>query len=380
MRAISFFSGAMGLDIGLEKAGIEVILASEIDKSARATIAANKPNLPLIGDLMDYSAQEILKAAKCKKTDVDLIVGGPPCQAFSTAGKRKGFNDARGNVFLKYLDVVTEIMPKFVVIENVRGLLSASCGQNDGDEKGFALTQILNILKSAGYSVSFNLYNTANFGTPQIRERVVIVCALADTPPFLTPTHHETGGFGLKQWRTFKDAVKGLPEDKKTHITFPEKRLKYYRHLGPGQNWRDLPLELQKEALGKAFFSGGGKTGFFRRLAWDKPSPTLVTHPAMPATDLAHPIEDRPLSVEEYKRIQEFPDSWILCGSVLDQYKQIGNAVPCGLGYAIGNLVMRLMDGKELKTIQGFQFSRYNNTDHKTWNNKNQNKQLEMCF
>lgn len=380
MRAISFFSGAMGLDIGLEKAGIEVILASEIDKSARATIAANKPNLPLIGDLMDYSAQEILKAAKCKKTDVDLMVGGPPCQAFSTAGKRKGFNDARGNVFLKYLDVVTEIMPKFVVIENVRGLLSASCGQNDGDGKGSALTQILNILKSAGYSVSFNLYNTANFGTPQIRERVVIVCALADTPPFLTPTHHENGGFGLKQWKTFKDAVEGLPEHKKTYITFPEKRLKYYRHLGPGQNWRDLPLELQKEALGKAFFSGGGKTGFFRRLAWDKPSPTLVTHPAMPATDLAHPVEDRPLSVEEYKRIQEFPDSWILCGSVLDQYKQIGNAVPCGLGYAIGNLVMRLMDGKELKAIQGFQFSRYNNTDHKTWNNKKQNKQLEMCF
>ena len=104
-------------------------------------------------------------------------------------------------------------------------------------------------------------------------------------------------------------------------VNFPKSRLKYYRKLKEGQNWRNLSLKLQKEALGKSFYLGGGKTGFLRRLAWNKPSPTLVTDPMMPATDLGHPVEDRPLSIQEYKRIQEFPDNWKLSGNLRNQYK-----------------------------------------------------------
>jgi DNA (cytosine-5)-methyltransferase 1 len=137
--------------------------------------------------------------------------------------------------------------------------------------------------------------------------------------------------------------------------------------LKPGQNWKNLSKEDQKEALGKSYYLGGGKTGFFRRLSWDRPAPTVVTHPAMPATDLAHPVEDRPLSVQEYKRIQEFPDEWQIQGSILDQYRQIGNAVPVNLGKAVGDLVMSALLGKIILPVKDFKYSRYNNTSDSLW-------------
>lgn len=378
--ALSFFSGAMGMDIGLEKAGFEVVFASEIDNACRKTILKNKPDINLIGDIRNYFPEEIKSIAGLEPEDeIDLIVGGPPCQAFSTAGKRKTFEDERGNVFLNFIDIIIKLRPRFAVIENVRGLLSASLRPKSKKNKpdgtltyeelpGGALKHIINQLELGGYSVSFNLYNAANFGTPQKRERIVIICSRdGDKPPFLEPTHSEHGDFGLLKWKIFKDAVKDLPADDHDYVKFPEKRLRFYKYLKPGENWRNLPDELKQEAMGASYFSGGGKTGFFRRLCWDKPSPTLVTHPAMPATDLAHPVELRPLSVQEYKRLQEFPDNWIIEGSILEKYKQIGNAVPVGLGIAIGNLLIKLINEEDINALPGFQFSRYNGTDDKTW-------------
>ncbi|WP_129627688.1 DNA cytosine methyltransferase [Candidatus Oscillochloris fontis] len=378
--ALSFFSGAMGLDIGLEKSGIDVRLACEIDKYSRQTITLNRPDMALIGDITTYSAQEVLDFAGLSKTDdVDLIIGGPPCQAFSTAGKRNGFRDERGNVFLTYLDLALAIRPKFLVIENVRGLLSSPLTHRPHhlrgpqysplsfDElPGGALYFILNLIQAAGYGYSFNLYNAAHFGSPQIRERVVMICARDGTkPPFLTPTHTEHGEYGLPRWRTFREATHDITTHH--HINFPEKRLRFYRMLSAGQNWRALPQDLQPEALGNAYTAGGGKTGFLRRLHWDKPAPTLVTHPAMPATDLAHPEEDRPLSVEEYRRLQEFPDHWQFAGPILEQYRQIGNAVPISLGTAIGRLLQQLIAGEAVRTIPGFRYSRYRATSDAEW-------------
>ena len=378
--ALSFFSGAMGLDIGIEKAGFDIRLACEIDKYCRQTIALNRPEMALLGDINDYSKQDILEASGLtEKDDIDLIVGGPPCQAFSTAGKRKAFNDDRGNVFLKYIDLALELQPKYIVIENVRGLLSCPMDHRPHEQrgpefpdltadelKGGALNFILSKLKKSGYAYSFNLYNSANFGTPQVRERVIIICSRdGKIPPYLTPTHSENGEYGLPKWKTFKQAVEGLTEHH--HLNFPEKRLKYYRLLKPGENWRNLPEQLQKEALGKSFYAGGGKTGFLRRLAWNKPAPTLVTHPAMPATDLAHPVEDRPLSIQEYKRIQEFPDRWILAGPLIQQYKQVGNAVPSSLGEAVGKLIHSLLNNEKPEQYLGFVFSRYKNTTNQEW-------------
>ena len=172
--------------------------------------------------------------------------------------------------------------------------------------------------------------------------------------PHLMPTHSEDGALGLPKWRTFREAVEGFAKEGASSYRIPEKRLKYYRMLKPGQYWRHLPRELQKEALGASYYAGGGKTGFFRRLAWDGPAPTLVTHPAMPATDLSHPVEDRPLSIEEYKRIQEFPDDWQIEGSLIEQYRQLGNAVPVSLGRAVGRLLIDCIDRQENKDLQQF--------------------------
>lgn len=370
--ALSFFSGAMGLDIGMNNGGIDALLACEFNKACRMTIAKNKPEIGLIGDITDFTAEEILKMAKIPEgRKVDVIFGGPPCQAFSTAGNRKAFDDERGNVFLKYLSIISEIKPTYVVIENVRGLLSTPFKYKDIEEpiKGGAMMIILDKLKEIGYTVSFNLYNAAYFGAPQIRERVVIIGKLGGGKvSYLQPTHNEEGTDGLKAWRTLRDAFDdNLPMNVEHHfIEFPEKRLKYYRILKEGQYWKDLPLDLQKEALGKSFYLGGGKTGFLRRLSYSRPSPTLVTNPTMPATDLAHPTEDRPLSVEEYKSIQEFPESWKVCGGILDQYKQIGNAVPVKLGEAIAKTIIDDMNGIKYENT-GFSYSRYKNTDEISW-------------
>ncbi|WP_288398325.1 DNA cytosine methyltransferase [uncultured Serratia sp.] len=379
-KALSFFSGAMGLDLGIEKAGFETLLACEIDKSARETILANKPGIALIGDIRDYTSEKILELAGITNgEDIDLIMGGPPCQAFSTAGKRLGLEDERGNVFIKFLDIVLDIRPKYIVIENVRGLLSAPMKHRPHNERGDdlpplkseeqpggVLNYIYRIIENSGYKISFNLYNSANFGVPQTRERVIIICCRdGDKVPYLEPTHSDDNIFGLPRWLTFKDAVTSLKQDAHEHISFPEKRLKYYRILKSGQYWKHLPENLQKEALGKSFYLGGGKTGFLRRIDWNKPSPTLVTHPAMPATDLAHPEELRPLSIQEYKVIQQFPDEWIIKGKLLDKYKQLGNAVPVGLGYAVGKIILKHMQGKEIKIIPGFKYSRYKKTSDK---------------
>jgi len=190
IKVLSFFSGAMGLDLGLERAGMHTSLVCEFDKACRKTIEANRPNLPLLDDIWQYSAADIRKAAGLsKKEKIELIVGGPPCQAFSTAGSRKGFKDVRGNVFLKYVELILELKPQYAVIENVRGLLSAALNHRPhalrGEDQpalaaeelpGGALLHVLDVLREAGYSATFNLYNAANFGSPQVRERVVMTC------------------------------------------------------------------------------------------------------------------------------------------------------------------------------------------------------------
>jgi len=381
-KFISFFAGARGLDLGLEQAGWECLAANEFDRSANETIRRNAPGTPLYDcDIREITPERLRADLGLKAGDLFAIVGGPPCQAFSTAGRRLGLNDKRGNVFLHFLDIATALQPKYVVFENVRGLLSAPLshrphserGERDpqltkDEQPGGALQLILSRLRSAGYEVTFNLYNTANFGVPQSRERLIFIASRqGERVPHLQPTHDAKGACGLLPWVTLRDAIGPLKSAEHHSAAFPEKRLKYYRLLGPGQNWRDLPPDVQPLAMGDSFHSGGGKTGFFRRLDWDKPSPTLVTRPNMKATDLCHPDELRPLSVEEYAAIQTFPTGYTFTGNLDDQYRQIGNAVPCLFAQSIGRHILNFDRGAVAYMPSQSRFSRYVNTDEISW-------------
>jgi len=381
-KFISFFAGARGLDLGLEQAGWQCLAANEFDRVAAETIRKNEPKMRLYATDIRKITPAILRAdLGISVGDLFAIVGGPPCQAFSTAGKRLGLNDARGNVFLHFLDIIEALQPKYAVFENVRGLLSAPLRHRPHEERGAenpvlnseelpggALNLILDKLRRAGYEVTFNLYNTANFGVPQSRERLIFIASRdGERVPHLEPTHDARGRNGLQPWRTFRDAVAPLDGIEHHFMTFPEKRMEYYKLLGPGENWRNLPEKLQPLAMGNSFLSGGGKTGFYRRLAWDKPSPTLLTRPNMKATDLCHPSELRPLSIEEYAAIQTFPKGYKLAGNLDDQYRQLGNAVPCTFAKMIGKHVLDFDRGVSKPSLQLSRLSRYVNTDERSW-------------
>lgn len=373
---LSFFSGAGGLDLGLERAGLPSLLFCENYKEARMTLFQNRPEAALAGDITTLDAKTIRELSGIGDHEIDVMSGGPPCQAFSTAGARRAFDDPRGNVFLKYLELARELQPRYLVIENVRGLLSTPFPLSPGKApvKGGALHLILDRLKNAGYKTTFNLYNAANYGAAQIRERVVIIAKRDGSPmPWLRPTHSNDPAWqeqlGLNPWRTFGDVAKEIGDTVHHHAQFPAKRLKYFEKLSAGQCWTSLPEEDQEAAMGKSYGLSGGKTGFYRRISFNRPSPTLVTSPTMPATDLCHPTELRPLSVEEYKAIQGFPPEWWIAGSMTDTYKQIGNAVPVELGEAIGRAIVEDMAGRahDMSELNGFPFSRYRNSNNLTW-------------
>lgn len=365
--ALSFFSGGMGLDIGIQNSGIKPLLACEINKDARATIVRNDDDIALLGDIWEANPDKIKEFARIPSNrKIDLIIGGPPCQAFSTAGNRKGFEDSRGDVLNRYLDIIEEIMPTYAVLENVRGFQTTEAILNDTEGfpvKGGVLQHTIKRFEKMGYTISFNLYNTANFGTPQKRERFVIIAKLGDQKvPYLVPTHSENATHGLPRWRTFGDVVNDIQGTTMQYVEIPKKRIDWFRKIPEGGNWKSLSLEDQKEAMGNKFFMGGGKTGFFRRLSFNEPSPTLVTFPTMPATDLIHPVELRAISVEEYARVQGFPDDWEFCGTISEKYKQIGNAVPIHLGEAIGKVIINDINKTHDGDIKDFKFSRYKYT------------------
>lgn len=374
-NTISLFSGAMGLDLGIEKAGFKIRVCVEKDKWAAQTIRANT-SIPVIErDINDVPTDEILAAAGIGRQDVTLVIGGPPCQAFSTAGKQKGFADFRGNVMLQYLRVVRDIMPEFFIMENVRGLQSAKLNSVPAeyaeyepikDVKGSAFHFMVAEFRKLGYSISHALLNAANYGVPEKRERIVVIGHRGERVPIPSPTHSENGEFGTKKWNTLRSCIGDMEHRTDLHYTELRKRsLPYMKILKEGQNWRNLPGDMAMQAMGKAYFLSGDKTGFLRRLKFDEPSPTLVTSPTMPATLLCHPTQLRPLSIEEYARIQQFPDSWTFNGRLETIYKQIGNAVPVGLGQAVGQQIMRFINGQTCANEEArnkIPYSRYKNT------------------
>lgn len=328
--AIELFAGAGGLALGLENAGIQHVLLNEWDKNACNTLRVNKPNWNIKeGDIsnIDFTPW---------KNKVDIVTGGFPCQTFSYAGKKLGFNDTRGTMFYEFARCVKESQPQICIGENVRGLLN--------HEGGKTLNVMINVLEELGYDViKPQILRAIKYKVPQKRERLIIVGIKK--------------GSGIKfeypkpEFKTYslKDALKSgelyindVPVSEGQ--IYPKRKREILDMVPPGGCWRNLPVETQKEYMLKSFYLSGGKTGMARRISWEEPSLTLTCAPAQKQTERCHPDETRPFQVREYARIQTFPDNWIFEGSLANQYKQIGNAVPVNLAYYIGQSIVKALN------------------------------------
>ena len=340
-KMLELFAGGGGLALGMEKAGFESVLLNELDKHACNTLRANRPDWNVVeGDVSNIDFRKF-------RDQIDVLTGGFPCQAFSYAGKKLGFEDTRGTLFYEFARAVKETQPKVFIAENVRGLLNHEGGRTlatiqdiienlgqEADELGYALVPP-RVLKAIFYQV------------PQKRERLFLVGIrkdLIDDAIFKWPSPYS-------RIMTMKDALKAgelydsdVPESEGQK--YPERKAEILSQVPPGGYWRDLPDDLQREYMKKSYFLGGGKTGMARRLSWDEPSLTLTCSPAQKQTERCHPDpkQTRPLTVREYARIQTFPDDWEFSGPITAKYKQIGNAVPVNLAYAVGRAVVRLLN------------------------------------
>lgn len=378
-KVVSLFSGAMGLDIGLHQTDRFDLLAA-VEKvpafceTARVNIGLGNISPGAIvfeSDICALDPMEVLDRLKLKPGEIDVLVGGPPCQTFSTAGRRGTVQDPRGTLLWQFLRYVQVLQPKFFVMENVRGLVSAALKHRpiaerktrplELDEEPGSVMRLfakdLGELKGAKYSMEAFEVNSVNYGAPQIRERVLFIGnrygAKIDFPE---PTHGPIGegrqhaaadlfpDNPLLPWATLRDALFGLDDPDPQVVDFSERKKSFLEKVPPGTNWRSLSEADQKESMGKAWFAKGGRSGWWRRLTYDLPCPTLMTLPNHASTSLCHPEETRALSIREYARIQEFPDAWRFSGKLAEQYTQIGNAVPTRLGKVVGTLVAEELD------------------------------------
>lgn len=327
-KVVELFAGAGGTALGLENAGLKHELLLDIDKDSILTLNNNYPHWNAIqADVREYDFKG-LKA--------DIVQGGFPCQAFSHAGKKKGFEDARGTLFYELARCIKEVKPKIFMGENVKGLLN--------HDNGRTLEVIIGIMKGLGYKIAYKVLRSQYLDVPQKRERLVILGVRNDLKiPLLFPKEQD-------YTVSLKEALKNVPNS--PGQKYPKRKKEILDLVPPGGYWRDLPLNLQKEYMQTSFYMGGGKTGMARRLSWDEPSLTLTCSPAQKQTERCHPEETRPLTVREYARIQTFPDKLEFHGSVASQYKQIGNAVPVNLGYHMGRCMVAMLKNKpDLKTM-----------------------------
>lgn len=329
--SIELFAGAGGLALGIEKAGFHPIGLIEIDKDAANTLRENRPLWNVINeDIANISSLDLEEFFCIKAGELDLLSGGAPCQSFSYAGKRLGLEDARGTLFYHYAVFLHKLQPKTFLFENVRGLLS--------HDKGRTYKTIHDILSDEGYSIKTDVLNAWDYGVAQKRERLIMIGVRNDLSGKVVvdpPKPHQYKP-------VLRDVIIDVPLSGGSQ--YSERKRKIFELVPPGGYWRDIPEDIAKDYMKSCWFMGGGRTGILRRLSMDEPSLTILTSPSQKQTDRCHPLEARPFTVRENARCQSFPDDWSFSGSVSQQYKQVGNAVPVNLAYEIAKKIYEGLD------------------------------------
>ena len=320
---IEVCAGAGGLSKGFIDAGFNAVLLNDTNKYCVDTLKINHPETNVIkGSMVDLDLE------KYKDKNIDVLMGGVPCQSFSQAGKRKGIDDDRGKLIIHFIKIISILTPKLFIIENVQGLVT--------HEKGKTLQMIINEINKIGkYIINYSVLNANDYSVPQNRKRLIIVGVNNSlNKTFCFPKPHEYKPI-------LKDVLMNCPES--PGAVYKKEKYDIMKLVPEGGCWVDIPDAIAKEYMGKSYYSGGGKRGILKRLDMKKPSLTLLTTPSQKQTERCHPIQTRPLQTLEYARIQTFPDDYKFSGSINQKYKQIGNAVPVNLSKAIAQEVINVL-------------------------------------
>ena len=357
-KCVDLFCGAGGLSEGFRQNGFDILIANDFDAWCEATYKLNHPETEFIsGRIQDITASQLLSRLDMVPGELDCIIGGPPCQAFSVYNHQRGMQDERSGLFREYLRLVTGLLPKYVVIENVPGMTSV--------EDGIAVKEIKRGLKSLGYNVEVNLLKAEDYGVAQERRRLIFIGnRIGADIIYPTPTH----GDGLRPFVTVWDAISDLPSLKNgegsevMNYTVPpqsdyqrairEGSQMIFNHVAPtlgainmqrlkyipeGGSWRDIPIELLPAGMKLARRSDHTKR--YGRLRKDGFASTILTKCDPHWGAFFHPNQDRVITVREAARLQCFPDKIRFEGSRVEQYKQVGNAVPVLLSAAVAKVV-----------------------------------------
>lgn len=360
LKIMDLFAGVGGLTYGFySDNNYQVVVANEILPNMAKAYSLNHPDVEMYcDDIKNININRLNKDLGLNEGDIDIIIGGPPCQAYSTVGKRL-FDDPRGKLFQEYFRILKEFKPKFFLFENVKGLLSMHGGE--------LLPAIIEKFSSLGYKVQYKVLNAADYGAPQIRNRVIITgTKLKNDFIYPKPTHfNPEKGYtdGLEPYLTLSDAIGDLPLigngevgyeytgkplndfQKKMRENAPIKLMDQnssknsqslidiMTHLPEGGSRKDIPEQYRPK-------SGFGNT--YSRLWWDKPSTTITRNLGTPSSSrCVHPKATRALTTREGARLQCFPDNYQFYGSKSDRNLQIGNAVPTLLSEALANAILK---------------------------------------
>lgn len=366
---VDLFAGAGGLSLGFHERGFRPVLGTDYDAAAAATYQHNFPDTPfLVEAIENLTVRRVLEVTGLRPGELDVMLGGPPCQAFSVYNHQRGFHDERSGLFREYLRLVEGVRPRVILIENVVGMFSLGGGR--------AIREIHEQLGGMGYKVENRVLKAEAFGVPQERRRVFFVASRIGPIEWPKPTH--TSGTGLFDQNlppltTVHDAISDLPslgigagqDDVVPYGSVPRSdyqralregspgvtnhvapslgavNVKRMKHIPQGGSWRDIPSELLPAGMKKAKRSDHTKR--YGRLHPDGLASTILTKCDLHWGAYIHPDEDRTLSVREAARFQSFPDRFRFVGSRGEQYRQVGNAVPPRLAAVLADSIGEML-------------------------------------